>query len=588
MIDRIMMQLSAKWNANPKEDGLSIMPALDIEKSMFTWSCIAYSNLLSCCLYSGFYSKMSHEEFDRKAALSFQQALKSGVRTANQFKIVVIGPEGAGKTSTIDALLGKMFQPNQSTTVGAKLNKCTVDRILVSKWQESNLKDHIEELPKQYSSEMKLCMSQMSRKSDITVLAKAKNSIPQNCASFVSQAKKVIKSKTVGGSRNIKIIIYDIGGQEIYQVIRCFFLASEDIVFVVFNASIGLDGQVETRQRWTRFKKKVEAKGTQTNLEAIEMALNSVYSNSNDDKIQSTSNRTPIVFMIATHAKGLTGDQREEMTDKIYEKFSGRPFMDHLPKSKNDAIHFIDNFVRDPEAFEHLKEVVMAAANCVIKKKCPIPYLQFESEILKTSITKTSITKEEATAIAKKSNLQEDVELILHHFHQKGILQYYAQVKSLQNIVFISPQEVSDNVSTVISTHNCEPTSAKLQKSCNRYETYGILEEALLDHMLEAHNCAHKKSILLGLLEMFDLAVTIPNNTRFIDEDQSYSTPTSGRVFLIPSMLTYNEKKIYHKNEGDVVIQFHFPDKFLPETFFNRVLVKTVVWCYKNDHEIRG
>jgi len=525
--------------------------------------------------------------FKRKTSFSYQEALKTGTRASNQFKLILLGPQGAGKTSTVGSLLNKPFNPDQASTIGANLNKCTVDRILASKWKQTEVKDHMEDVVKQYRYEMKSCMSKVSQKSKEQYLDKDTFKFVYSQATF-AKAKVFIESKPFSGSNDIKIIIYDLGGQETYQVLRCLFLASEDIAFVVFDASIGLDGHVKNRQRCTRLKKKVEAKGTQTNLEAIEMILNSIYSQCSIKSAGFTSNRTPVIVLIATHAKDLTSEQKEEMKDTIYEKFCGRPFMDHLPKSRNDAIHFIDNAVRDPKAFEHLKEVVMAAADCVIKKKCPIPYLQFESEILNTSLTKTSITKQEALKIALKSNLQDDIELVLHHFHQKGILQYYSRVESLQNEVFISPQEVSDNISTVISTHNCEPNSARLQKSCSRYESYGILEEALLDHMLEACNRTHKKDILLGLLKMFNLAVALHKDTKFIDEDQSYSTPKKGQVFLIPAMLTYNEKKIYCKNENDIVIQFHFPDKFLPEMIFNRVLVKTVVWCNQNGHEIRG
>lgn len=530
------------------------------------------------------YSKKGYEQFKRKAALSYEEALSSGERAANQFKLLLVGPEGAGKTSTVGSLLGKLFQPDQPTTIGADLNKCTVDRILVSKWKETNVKEHVEVVTNQYNCEMKACMSQISRSPDVPP-KKAKVSYSHVTA---VRARKVIESKPSRGSGNAKIIIYDVGGQEIYQIFRCLFLASEDIVFLVFNASIGLYGHVKNRQRETRFRKKVDAQGTLTNLQAIEAILNSIYSNSTDTDVQSISIRMPVIFLIATHSKCLSLEQKEDIKYTIYEKFSGRPFMDHLPKSRDDAIHFIDNADRDPKVFEHLKTVVMKAADCITKKKRPISYLQFESEILSQSLTKTSITTQEALEIATKCGIRSEMKYVLYHFHCKGILQYYSQVKSLQNQVFISPQEISDNLSTVITTHNCMPSSAKLQRSCDRYETYGLLEEDLLDSLLINAKRLEKKNVLLGLLENFNLAVELPLNTRFIDEDPSYSTPESGRVFLIPAMLTYNESKVHKKQEGDTVVLFHFPDKFLPEAVFNRVLIKTVIWSNSKGHEIRG
>ena len=531
---------------------------------------------------------MGHNEFKRKAALSYKEALSSGERAANQFKVVLVGPEGAGKTSTVGSLLGKLFRTDQPTTIGADLNKCTVDRILVSQWKETNVKEHLEGVTNQYNCEMKACMNEVSRHGSFKLPLKAKPRHSYDHAILV-RAKKVIESKLFGGSSNTKIIIYDLGGQEIYQIFRCLFLASEDIVFLVFNASIGLDGHVKSRQRETRFKRKVEAQGTLTNLQAIETILNSIYSHSTDTEgIQSISIRMPVVFLIATHSKDLSLKDKEEMKCTIYEKFSGRPFMDHLPQSEDDAIHFIDNAERDAKVFEHLKNVVMKAADGAIKNKRPISYLQFESEILNQSLTKTSITMQEASEIALKCGIKNEVKYVLHYFHHKGILQYYSQVESLQNQVFISPQEISNNVSAVITTHNCKPGSARLQKSCDRYETFGLLEEDLLDNLLISANRLEKKDILLGLLENFNLSVELPLNARFIDEDPSYSTPKSGRVLLIPAMLTYNESKVHERQEGDIVILFHYPDKFLPEAVFNRVLIKTVIWSNSKGHEVRG
>lgn len=270
---------------------------------------------------------MGHNEFRKKAALSYEEAMNSGERAANKFKLVLLGPEGAGKTSTVGSLLGKQFQSNQPTTIGVDLNKCTVDRILATKWKETNIREHLEGVTNQYNCEMKACMNQVSRTFEFPLQSK-----PSYDHANLVKAKKVIESKSVGGSGNTKVIIYDLGGQEIYQIFRCLFLASEDIVFLVFNASIGLNGYVKNRQHETRFKQKVDVQGTQTNLQAIEAILNSVYSHStNAESIQSISIRMPVIFLIATHSKGISLEQQEEIKCSIYKKFSGRPFMEHLP-----------------------------------------------------------------------------------------------------------------------------------------------------------------------------------------------------------------------------------------------------------------
>ena len=298
------------------------------------------------------------------------------------------------------------------------------------------------------------------------------------------------------------------------------------------------------------------------------------------------SNRIPTVVLIATHCKGLSPQQKNTILKKIYQNFAGRPFMDHLPRSIGEAVFFIDNSDIDSEVFEALKAVALKAAAPTITEECPISYLQFEVEVLEESQYRSVISKQEALAIAEKAGLQENLLEVLNHYTLKGTLLYYPEVESLQNEVFVSPQEVSDMVSSVISTHNCEPSSANLQLACDRYDSYGLLEEDLLDDMLKSANRYKDKNTILGFLVKFHLAVEVPSDTKFAEEEESYKTSTNNRVFLVPSMLVYNAKVVPMKQEGDIVIDYHFPDKFVPENVFNKVLVKMVSWCKLQGHHV--
>ena len=91
--------------------------------------------------------------------LAYRQALKNGKRKSNKFKIVLVGAEGAGKSSTAHSLLGKKFQPQQPSTVGAAVNTCTADRFFATKWKQIELEHQLEQLPKQFKHELKVCMS---------------------------------------------------------------------------------------------------------------------------------------------------------------------------------------------------------------------------------------------------------------------------------------------------------------------------------------------------------------------------------------------------------------------------------------------
>ena len=521
----------------------------------------------------------------KKVIYAYLQAEKKGTRAANQFKLVMMGAEGAGKTSTVGSLLDKQFQKNQESTIGVAVNHCVIDRILVSRWKQLQMELQSKELPKLYKTEIKERISEITKSlGDKQIPASIQqDEVPEE---VVTKVKEVVEAKEVS-SGDVRIIILDLGGQEIYYEVHFMFLAPEDVVLMTFDASKGLKQPVVCQQRLDRFKAKVATRGMQTNLEVLETLFLSVYSHCGASVKGYISNRIPTILMIATHTKGLTDQQKQNITVEFYKAFEGKPFLDHLPTEQSDAFHFIDNEAREPEVFTAVKQIILKASTTTIQKQCPISYLQFESTLLEISESKSIITRQEALDIARKAGVEEDkiTELLLHYSY-KGFLLFYPDVPSLKDIVFVDPQEVSDLVSSVISTHNCWPSSSKLQLSCVRYDTYGLLEEALLDDILERCGRPQQKEIILGLLKKFDLAVEVSVSTKFVDEDDSYVTPKNGKVFVVPSMLVYNERKVYQKKADDVVVLYHYPDKFIFETVFNHVIVKTVRWCNKG-HSIR-
>ena len=106
--------------------------------------------------------KLPPQEIDQTVvAEAFEQAVKQGVREANQFKIVMLGAEGAGKTSTVNSLLDKEFHLDQPSTVGADTHKAdicntfTIDRICVCSWRTRKFQHYLDEICIHYKHEMK-------------------------------------------------------------------------------------------------------------------------------------------------------------------------------------------------------------------------------------------------------------------------------------------------------------------------------------------------------------------------------------------------------------------------------------------------
>ena len=346
------------------------------------------------------------------------------------------------------------------------------------------------------------------------------------------------------------------------------------------------------RQKYTISQKVYKTRETQTNYEVIEATLHAIYSHCGmEGNEKSLSPRIPTVILVGTHAFNLSKIQRTNITEALIKRLGDKPIFDHFPRDKNDVVCYIDNKKQDKEAVTHLKTVALKAAHFAITEERPIPYLKFEEKIMEISLKQTKISIEEACDIASKAGLENTTEslvALLQYYTFRGILLYYPKVEELKNLIFISPQEVSNLVSCVIKTHeyaNPIPT-ANFRKKFDRFDQFCILEESLLDDILK--RSGYIKDILLPLLEIFDLAVEIDRDTKFDNEDDAYKTPDTGRVFFVPSMLVYNEGEKYVKPEGHVdnVVLYYFPDKFLPETVFNHVLISTMKWCQNNGHHI--
>ena len=93
----------------------------------------------------------------------------------------------------------------------------------------------------------------------------------------VTKVQEVVDTKEIHDG-DVRIIILDLGGQEVYYHVHFLFLAQEDVVFLTFDASKDLDQSVICRPRLIRFPQKVKTRGMQTNIQTIEILMQSVYS----------------------------------------------------------------------------------------------------------------------------------------------------------------------------------------------------------------------------------------------------------------------------------------------------------------------
>ena len=124
-----------------------------------------------------------------------------------------------------------------------------------------------------------------------------------------------------------------------------------------------------------------------------------------------------------------------------------------------------------------------------------------------------------------------------------------------------------------------------LRRAWTRYDTFAILEEHFLDHILKLASASEHKEIIISLMELFNLIAEIPNSTCFTDE--SVPPETDRRVYIVPSLLLYNPDLPAFIPEGaDQVYLFYFSELYFPESVFNQIIVKMIRWNVQKQFQI--
>ena len=120
---------------------------------------------------------------------AYQRAKLKGEQCSNQFKLVTLGAEGAGKSSTISTLFNEKFDPHKKSTIGAAVNTCTVDHHMATGWKK--IKDIPALLKKLHRSEIRTEIKNTSLKPTSSNLLPVEQ-IPQN----ISEIENTLKDST--------------------------------------------------------------------------------------------------------------------------------------------------------------------------------------------------------------------------------------------------------------------------------------------------------------------------------------------------------------------------------------------------------
>ena len=606
--------------------------------------------------------------------LEYAKQAACGLAPSRTFKITFVGPEGSGKTSSIRTLLGKAFNPHESSTVGAVLgiqaiikwftgNTNTEDeqtfKVQLSHgigWKETSVNDMQQIRDKEFNKEMssKLASDNSEHKSDLFIQnsdttepvvplegsasmemaskltsdnseheskfsvpplhtteqvniekendestgdfqeLEKETSIAEEDSEQYAQAKNVVFGDKID-ELDAHACISDFAGQLTFFSFQLFFLKKHDTVVVTFNASLKLTAKIIPRERYDYAKKKRAAAGMMTIIENIEFWLQSVsaHAGTSDVPIGCISHRSPTAILCATHAEKLSAAEMAYISKFIFDHLSGKPYAEHLPTDPEKAIVFISNKNRKKFARNIIKmqQVLLEAGQPTFNEERPISYLKLEQSIaIKVKEGVSMISVEEFTKLVNKAGIPgekcgEAVNAALRYCSTRGTILYFSEVQILSEIVFISPDWLSSIFSKIITTHDQVPNKHPLYRSWKRYDTYAILEEEFLDHVLKLVSVSEHKEIIISVMELFNLLAEIPVNTCFAND--SAPPQTEQKVYIVPALLLYDcNLPTVILEKADQTYLFYFSELYFPESVFNQILVKMIRWNVQKQFQI--
>ena len=409
-----------------------------------------------------------------------------------------------------------------------------------------------------------------------------------------SSAKKVMFGEKVDTLDN-HVSISDFAGQLTFFSFQLFFLKKRDVVTITFNASVVLTVKIIVRERYDHAKKKREAAGMMTTIENIHFWMKSVSAHAGTDEVPKgcMSRRSPTAILCATHAEKLSAAQMEYVTKTVMDSLADKPYKNHLPSDPDKAIVFISNKKRKKfkSKIIKLKQIVLEAAAPAYSEERPISYLRLEQSI-RSEVEKgsTIISVVEFTILVNRAGIPGDenseaVAAALQYCTTRGTILHFPEVEVLAEKVFISPQWLSSIFAQIITTHKQESTDSSLYHAWKRYDTFAILEERFLDHILNQASVADLKEIIISLMQSFNLLAQIPTSTCFVGDP--IPPPQEGRAFIVPALLLYDPQLAVHKPENqDQVYMYYFSDLYFPESVFSQILVKMISWNVQKNFQI--
>ena len=425
----------------------------------------------------------------------------TGTAASSQFKLVIIGPPGGGKTT----LVHRLIKPSNQIAKGrTKAHFCKITNINPHRWREMSLQSQVTALSQQYK--------------------KAKPPLPpDDDLNPDAPSTKFISTK----HSHISVVIYDIAGDDHNCELLPLLLNAQDIVLLVYNASEVLANK---------------------SFDTLDYFLQMICSHCSTEYCSDDPNpiHWPRIVMVGTH-KDLLSSKSESTIISLFNRYSiGKSFAKHLVQ----PLLFVNCLTGK---LKHIQDTVLSVAKSLYEKPCTLSYFKFEHDILVLCQNRTlvQLSKEESARIANQNDIT-DLEPLLQHCANKGIILYYPKFPLMQDDILISPFTIINTISSAVGNQSCLPVN--------------------------------ERTTVLSLLWMFRLISRLPTDMMVndISEFTEVFFRFNNTLLILPSHLktfTTADIDIDAVNLNCAEIIYVFPDGFIPKVVFYQLFTFVIDLC---------
>ena len=372
----------------------------------------------------------------------------------------------------------------------------------------------------------------------------------------------------------IYLHVWDCGGQLVYLNALPPFLSALTAFFLVFNATIELNSNVELMWMDEGKQLKCHANLCISYIDLLSQWLAAIHSYVPQDVNILKEQPGRCVFMVGTHSKA-SQEERNEFDGYFKKEFKSATFRNFLePKTK-----LVEN-EQNTGDFSDIRMCVLDVADR-FAVETPVTWVLFRTILERISEEEPLISLHKAREVGKASFIdKKNVRSVLNFYHELGVFLFYPE-KGKDESEYLHKKCIIASPKWLVKKLGCllchEKQLSNLSTQCIPVEMfckYGILIDELYADVFRNHEDMKGIHLINDILVTFFLAAEVTINLPLGTMGSNYN---GQKGYFVPTMLSQSEKQVEEPTgchlSTDPLCLLVSSHNYLPPGFFVQLLV---------------